>query len=346
MRCLIAPAGGAFQPEFYVKWAVSSLSGRSKVISAILTLFYKIAKNPKEFSVKLAIIGEVFMSFTISDGFLRQGNRRVDFVKSIFTSGAFASSPKIAVIHYTAGASARSSADWFRNRDNKGSSAHVVVDRDGSVIQCVAFDTIAWHAGKSRWRNVAGTDLVGLNQTSFGIELANWGDLRPTGNGWASHTGVPIADPVLAVHRNGNPPNGSRTPIGWEPFPRAQIETAAGIVRALIASYGVNEIVGHDDIAPVRKSDPGPAFDMTRFRTWVFGGRQDDGDTLVKVNVANGLNLRNGPGTQFAMIETLVNGTMLEPREADGNWLQVNVLNAAGAPRATGWVNSGFTTIA
>lgn len=282
------------------------------------------------------------MAFTISDGIIRLDNRRVEQVKSIFTSGAFASTPKIAVIHFTAGASARSSAEWFRNPENPGSSAHVVIERDGTVIQCVGFGTVSQHAGRSRWRNLAGTELTGLNRTSFGIELANWGDLRRAGGGWASRTGVPIADPVLAVHRNGNP-DGSRTPIGWEPFPRPQIDAAAGIVRALVASFGVNEIVGHDDISPVRKSDPGPAFDMLRFRALVFGGRADDGDTVIKVVVASGLNLRSGPGTQFAASELLPQGTLLEPIEADGNWLQVNVLDSNGAPRATGWVHGGFT---
>ncbi len=282
------------------------------------------------------------MAFTIAGGLLRKDGQKVELIKSIFTSGTFAATPSIAVIHFTAGASARSSAEWFRNRDNPGSSAHVVVDRDGSVVQCVAFDTVAQHAGKSRWRDLAGRDLVGLNRFSFGIELANWGDLRRAGAGWASHTGVAIADPVLAVHRNGNP-DGSRNPIGWEPFPAPQVETAAGIVRALVASFGVNELVGHDDISPVRKSDPGPAFDMARFRARVFGGRADDGDVLVKVAVASGLNLRSGPGTQFAAMELLPQNTQLAPIERDGNWLEVNVLNAAGAPRATGWVHGGFT---
>lgn len=282
------------------------------------------------------------MAFTISGDILRLDGRRVEQVKSIFTSGNFAATPKIAVIHFTAGASARSSADWFRNPANPGSSAHVVIERDGTIIQCVAFGTVAQHAGRSRWRTLAGTELIGLNRASFGIELANWGDLRKMGNGWASHTGVPIANPVLAVHRNGNP-DGSRTPIGWEPFPRAQIETAAALARAMVASFGIDEIVGHDDVSPVRKSDPGPAFDMGRFRAMVFGGRGDDDDAVIKVTVANGLNLRSGPGTQFAASELLPQGTLLEPIETDGNWLQVNVLDNVGAPRATGWVHGSFT---
>lgn len=282
------------------------------------------------------------MSFTIKNGTLRHQNRAVEQIASTFTDGPFAAPPRIVVMHYTAGASARSSAEWFRNSANPGSSAHVVVDRDGSVIQCVAFDTIAQHAGRSRWRNSAGETLIGLNATSFGIELANWGNLHASGTGWASYTGVAIPDPVIAVHRNGNP-DGSRKPIGWERFAPAQIGTAAAIVRALIASFAINEIVGHDDIAPVRKSDPGPAFDMARFRTRVFGGRGEQGDALIRVSPESGLNLRSGPGTHFSVSELLPRGTLLEEVEVEGNWVQVTVIDAAGRPRASGWVHRRFT---
>ncbi|MBX9796094.1 SH3 domain-containing protein, partial [Sphingomonas sp.] len=84
--------------------------------------------------------------------------------------------------------------------------------------------------------------------------------------------------------------------------------------------------------------------DMVRFRARVFGGRADDGDTLMKVAVASGLNLRSGPGTQFAASELLPLGTLVEPLEVDGNWHQVNVLGPDGTPRATGWVHGGFLT--
>ncbi|MBA3837378.1 MAG: N-acetylmuramoyl-L-alanine amidase [Sphingomonas sp.] len=282
------------------------------------------------------------MSYTIRDHKLRQQNRMVEQIGSPYTSGAFTAVPKIAVMHFTAGASGRSSAEWFRNPANPGSSAHVVVDRDGSVIQCVGFDTRAQHAGRSRWRNRAGVQLSGLNAASFGIELANWGHLRASGSGWVSQSGVAIADPVIATHRNGNP-DGSRTPIGWEPFPRVQLEAAAAIVRALVESYGVNEIVGHDDIAPVRKADPGPAFDMAWFRARVFGGRADDGDALIRVSAASGLNLRTGPGTQFAVTKLLAEGALLEELEINGNWLQVNVIDDSGRLSLTGWVHQRFT---
>lgn len=276
------------------------------------------------------------MAFSIRKNKLLDGGTPVEFIKSPFTGGALNPVPKVIVIHFTYGASARSSANWFKASGNPGSSAHVVVDRDGSVIQCVDLNVVAWHAGKSRLRT-----MVGMNQHAVGIELANWGYLQPGGNGWKSYTGVPIVDPVLAVHKNGNP-DGSTHPIGWEPYPAAQVASAVGIAQALVATYAMDEIVGHDDISPLRKWDPGPAFDMRRFRDTVFGGRADNGDGHMRVAVDEGLNLRRGPGTAFDTVRVLPVDTVVDPIRRDGVWMEVSVMNAAGAPSATGWVHARY----
>jgi len=203
--------------------------------------------------------------WTIDKGLLQWDGRAVEQMPSRNTGGAFAASPRIAVMHFTAGGSARSSAQWFASPQNTNSSAHVVIERDGSVIQCVKFGMVAWHAGKSSWGK-----LSGLNHYAIGVELANWGALQAHNGMWLNTAGKPIADPVLAVHCNGNP-DGSKQPIGWEPYPEAQFDAAVALVGALREAYGIKEIVGHDDIAPGRKSDPGPAFDMARFRKLVLG---------------------------------------------------------------------------
>jgi N-acetylmuramoyl-L-alanine amidase len=226
---------------------------------------------------------------------------------------------------------------WFKSPKNTdAASAHLVVDRDGTAIQCVRFDLVAHHAGKSRWK-----DIVGLNRSSIGLELANWGYLRSNGSGWESYTGVRIPNPVMANHRNGNP-NGLPGPIGWEPYPGAQIAAAIDITRLLVATYGITEIVGHDDIAPLRKWDPGPAFDMARFRARVFGGRAEAGDIRRSVTAAEGLNLRAGPGISHPVLRLLPQGTQVEPMESQGHWLGVGVIGADGAPTATGWVHERY----
>lgn len=203
--------------------------------------------------------------WTIENGILQVGGKPVEQIASKNTGGPFAATPRIVVMHFTAGGSARSSAQWFASPLNTNSSAHVVIERDGSAIQCVDFGTVAWHAGRSQWRS-----LSGLNRYAIGVELANWGFLQAHAGLWLNSAGRPVPDPVMAVHRNGNP-DGSRQPIGWEPYPEAQFEAAVQVVVALKQAYGITEIVGHDDIAPRRKSDPGPAFDMARFRQRVLG---------------------------------------------------------------------------
>lgn len=208
--------------------------------------------------------------YSVSGGRLLADGRAVEMIPSRFTTDVPDRVVDLLVMHFTYGASGRSSAEWFRDPSNPGSSAHVVVDRDGSIIQCVSTEVAAWHAGKSSWRGRTDT-----NRRSIGIELANWGYLERHGAGWASYTGVPIADPVIATHKNGNP-DGGRAPIGWEPYYEAQFNAAVAIARALVATYGITEIVGHDDVAPSRKWDPGPAFDMERFRREVFAGAVGD----------------------------------------------------------------------
>jgi N-acetylmuramoyl-L-alanine amidase len=281
--------------------------------------------------------GNRHMAFTVKSDKLMDGTKAVPFVESLFMGPKKLPNPtKIVVMHFTFGSTANSSANWFKDPQNPGSSAHLVVERDGGVIQCVPFNIVAWHAGKSRLRN-----LVGLNQFAIGIELANWGYLQPIGSGWKTHTGKAMANPFMGAHKNGNP-NGGHQAIGWEPYPARQFDAAVEIVRALVKEYGVDEVVGHDDIAPDRKWDPGPAFDMVRFRNLIFGDRGDNGDIRLKVVPPGGLNLRKGPGTAFEAIQLLAAGTVLDPMSQDGLWISVTVIDPSGNPDKSGWVHSKF----
>jgi uncharacterized protein YraI len=81
---------------------------------------------------------------------------------------------------------------------------------------------------------------------------------------------------------------------------------------------------------------------MARFRAAVFGGRQNDGDTIMRVTPASGVNLRSDPSTMQPAVELLPQGTLLEPLASDGLWLQVSVLDGNRAPRATGWVHQRY----
>lgn len=158
------------------------------------------------------------------------------------------------VIHFTAGASAASSVAWWKNPAARGASAHIVIDRDGTVIQCRPFNRTAGHAGVSAWRDPkTGTRYTGLNSCSIGIELANGGNSYPEK--------FSALTPTKARHKHGGPE------YEWETYPPEQLAACQALSQALVARYKLDDLVGHDDIAPDRKNDPGPAFPMQALRT-------------------------------------------------------------------------------
>lgn len=107
-------------------------------------------------------------------------------------------------------------------------SAHLLVRRDGSVVQFVPLVLRAWHAGESCWRG-----RERCNDYSVGIELEGTDDA---------------------------------------PYEEAQYSTLAALVAALVDAYpGLHpdSVAGHSDVAPGRKTDPGPAFDWPRLRAMI-----------------------------------------------------------------------------
>jgi N-acetylmuramoyl-L-alanine amidase len=169
---------------------------------------------------------------------------------------------RLLVIHFTSGMSAESSIDFWKSAEAKGACAHIIIDRDGTIFQCRAFNRTAGHAGVSRWTDPATHQVrTGCNAFSIGIELANAGD---------SVTGsvenpklfgkYPCASAISARHKNGGPVS------LWEVFPFPQLTACFDAAAALFEHYKLDDVRGHDDIAPERKNDPGPAFPMEILR--------------------------------------------------------------------------------
>lgn len=125
------------------------------------------------------------------------------------------------VLHYTGMVDAESALQRLTSDEAKV-SAHYCVLEDGGIIQLVDEDKRAWHAGKSYWRGV--TDI---NSASVGIEIVNPG------------------------HE-----------FGYRPFPDEQVAAVMGLVNDIKNRHGITRgnIVGHSDIAPTRKEDPGELF--------------------------------------------------------------------------------------
>ena len=240
--------------------------------------------------------------------------------------------PELLVVHYTAGSSAESSINWFKNPAAKA-SAHLVIGRDGSIVQMVPFNRVAWHAGISEWLG-----RRDVNRFSIGIELDNAGLLERHGDRWRAWFGREYeADEVLeAAHKY-------RTALeGWHLFTQAQLEAATTVVSVLADHYDLREVVGHDDISPNRKVDPGPAFPMASFRSRVLGREQGQPDFF---ETTTNLNIRTGPGTLHPTLpeSPLPEGTQVEILESNGRWHFVDVLDLVNdSMDVQGWVHGRF----
>jgi N-acetylmuramoyl-L-alanine amidase len=125
------------------------------------------------------------------------------------------------VLHYTGMPDAESALNRLTSPESKV-SAHYLVDEDGTVFRLVDESKRAWHAGKSRWRGVSD-----VNSASVGIEIVNPG------------------------HE-----------FGYRPFPDEQIGAVIPLVAAIKERHAIGRgnIVGHSDVAPSRKEDPGELF--------------------------------------------------------------------------------------
>lgn len=241
--------------------------------------------------------------------------------------------PEFLVVHFTAGRSAKSSVAWLCNPESKV-SAHLVIGRDGSVTQLVAFNRRAWHAGRSQWAGRSD-----LNSCSIGIELDNKGKLHRAGSHWKSWFGevVPDEEVAEAIYKD------EHVRSGWHTYSAEQLEALTQVGAALATQYKLRDVMGHEDIAPGRKNDPGPLFPMESFRASVLG--RDEGEIPVYV-CTSVLNLRSEPSSSAAKIvpSGLPVGTEVRSLgEHSGSWWRVLVLTPInGDSDLEGWVHSKY----
>lgn len=129
------------------------------------------------------------------------------------------------VLHYTGMESAEAALKRLTDPQAKV-SAHYLIAEDGTVVRLVDEARRAWHAGVSFWRGI--TDV---NAASIGIELVNPG------------------------HE-----------FGYVPFSESQMDALVRLAAEIVGRHDIKPamVVGHSDVAPARKSDPGELFDWAR----------------------------------------------------------------------------------
>lgn len=149
-------------------------------------------------------------------------------IDTTYTSRNQESRVQFLVIHFTA----ESFPSALKTLTTGPVSSHYLVnDEPPTIYRLVDESRRAWHAGASSWQG-----QTMLNSSSIGIEIVNRGDAITT-------------DPDV-----------------FQPYPPAQVEAVLALVRDIVKRHGIrpDRVVGHSDIAPQRKVDPGPLFPWKR----------------------------------------------------------------------------------
>ena len=128
------------------------------------------------------------------------------------------------ILHYTGMATGEAALERMCDADAKV-SAHYMVEEDGRIFQLVDEDKRAWHAGVSEWQGE-----TNINSNSIGIEIVNGGHDHPNADG------------------------------SLPSFPDVQINAVIVLAKDILKRHGPLTVLGHSDIAPARKIDPGENF--------------------------------------------------------------------------------------
>ncbi|MDX6189280.1 N-acetylmuramoyl-L-alanine amidase [Flavobacterium sp. Fl-318] len=271
--------------------------------------------------------------------------------------------PKFLVIHYTAGDTVESALNWFMTPQDKGNpdriAAHIVVDVDGSITQLVPFNRRANHAGYSVWDKVSG-----FNDHSIGIEIVNPGYLEKLTDG-SYRRRVGTDKNKKPVYKTYPATIASKLHVGnhkhkfwtdpdnhlWFKFPKAQLDAVYKLSGLLISQYELTTAIGHDDISPARKPDPGPAFPWDDFKIAVFG-KTDTVGKIFKVT-ENGTNFRSGPSKENTPIKSLKKDYEVGLIETNSSWNKVYLVNDkkdvvnsdGGSKKEIGWIHNSLLVL-
>ncbi len=253
--------------------------------------------------------------------------------------------PDAIIIHYTAMHTVQGAINALSKYKEGGrnASAHLVIGKKGEIFQLAPFNYKTWHAGTSSYKG-----RTSYNNFSLGIEIDNLGWLESFEDGKfysrpelhrLYKVEIPPKDVIKKSHRN---PNYHFQ--YWQKYTKEQIEVVKEICDILAEEYPIKEILGHDEIAPNRKSDPGPDFPIEWLRKQVLYSDREDPEGIepdlfepyaAKVT-ASKLNIRSGPGAgEPKVAKPLLQGTGVMVIDKAGEWFKIKT-------EIEGWVHANY----
>jgi N-acetylmuramoyl-L-alanine amidase len=242
--------------------------------------------------------------------------------------------PDTIILHYTAARDLQS-AQFTLSKSSTQASAHLIIGRTGDIVQLVDFDTVSWHAGRSEHK-----ERKWLNRYSIGIEIDNPGWLKKSGNKYTTWFAKEVDMDEVVELRHRNPETTQRY---WHRYTEQQVQIVEEICDLLVKEYKIKYILGHEEVSPGRKQDPGPAFPLDKIRSNILegdrnqmDGPEDDIPFKGVVNVNTGLNIRaDASAVAKKVAQPLTNNQTVQVVEEKNDWYKVKT-------EIEGWVSKRF----
>lgn len=257
--------------------------------------------------------------------------------------------PDAIIIHYTAGQSGAATVKMF-SASSATTSAHFVVSEDGSITQMVDLNRKAYHAGTSSYNGRSS-----YNGFSIGIEISNPGYLQKIDGQYYTwmeakkdkKTPTPVSKVFTGKHRNA-----VTTMTYWYKYTDEQIAAVKALCKTICKAFKIVEILGHEEIAPGRKCDPGPAFPLDALRDEIFAKNssisisdmfanavsKSAASSLVVGKAKVKLNFRQSPSTTAPLKSSpMAAGTYIYIIGEDSSKEWYNILH-----EITGWIDKDF----
>lgn len=247
------------------------------------------------------------------------------------------------VLHYTASSSLEGAIQTLYNNPLPKVSAHIVIDRNGKIHQLMPLNKQAWHAGKSNYNG-----RTNLNRYSIGIELENKGELEKSDDGifstWYGKNVLPEDVETKKYYAE-------TYSTYWHKYTLEQIECVIGLCLTLSQKYDIKDVLGHNEIAPTRKRDPGAAFPLAKVKTLILENRGDSKETKQKAQpneiqhnktgtvAVSKLNIRQSDSIDAPKIAMPLSKTQaVTILEQKADWYRVET-------KISGWVASKYISI-